>query len=1181
MAVADPLSRVPLSRVGKCVPAFLSAPVCSCRLLLLLCGALVLQASRFPAMALAQTTAKDKSTVQRRALVVADYSGYMDAQKSRESIALGLAESLRLAGYATDLLAAAGPESDWAAAHVARLRSRVANATLLHDARQTQGAGPQVRVVGLAQSPIQYSASQAVALAFEVYTFLVRRRTSYELALFLDYGGLAHYALSSLRQGHALRTTRMAVVATGARLYEASLYGGAAALATEEDVDKSVLEQLSLKHAPSVLVSRDATRLREWLRAATTIPQARLVDSMPFPRAPDEASLIRQANSSPLRLPAPIETWAKTRATELVFWGPLTLAHGLGLFCDAVQRLIVDDAKRKESGQPVRITLSSITLMGDAKTPVQGRVLYGDESAELGETYARERAQGWDEALADDVGVRVRLLTSPHQTSDAAALAYLRSPAAGGGRKMVVFPSAAGRGAERVSLAIAAKDIPVIVANVSELVGLLPAETTRDAQVFYPSSHALMEAMRSSMLAGAGDFVPGSSDKAIEDATLAWTEKFHATGQAAVEERSWEPAGVGVVITHHNRAALLKQALDALHLQDYPRDKTAVLVVDDRSTDPAAYELVDALAAGRGETPAPNFFVKPRWDALLLRRNAFLGRARNLGYQHLLANEISLFGKAGGMRYVVFADDDNYSASSMLRRLVQSAQLTRADAVVCVNDYLMDAERSPMELGLVAGTPPEQDSATGEHATTLLRTEEAALLDAGHARVGDNTPDRVEDVPKATTAKATAGEDDDNATAAVEEGELPPPLKWPKSLGARYVPIGPAGTSGVFRNAFGDANGMWRTDSLRRLGGWPEDEGLSVSDWELYARAHVLGLSVEAVPIPLYWYRTSAGSMARSKEVVTANQLRHRAWLLTSRALAASSLSSSSAPNINAAADDDDDKPLRSIGVPELPFIVSAMQERMAQLDAQAARWERVATDNLALLGSLRTLHCGPNGELAKKRGEGGLTYLKNGGFHAFIPDDDDVNPMAEYQADAWEGYGVGYRRNEDRRGLNVLVDTADGEKMVPSGALLVEPTNIGESAGAIQRAYVGQAAASPLLLAGWALASPALARDAATRADGGSSADFSLYADVLFQDGTHRWAFHIPINAVEAESRWRYVYGILDFGKPIHAVTVVCMLRWRPGWALFDDVTLTTMEDGICGVDPTDMASSLKEETL
>ena len=91
-------------------------------------------------MALAQTTAKDKSTVQRRALVVADYSGYMDAQKSRESIALGLAESLRLAGYATDLLAAAGPESDWAAAHVARLRSRVANATLLHDARQTQTA---------------------------------------------------------------------------------------------------------------------------------------------------------------------------------------------------------------------------------------------------------------------------------------------------------------------------------------------------------------------------------------------------------------------------------------------------------------------------------------------------------------------------------------------------------------------------------------------------------------------------------------------------------------------------------------------------------------------------------------------------------------------------------------------------------------------------------------------------------------------------------------------------------------------------------------------------------------------------------------------------------------------------------------------------------------------------------
>ena len=44
-------------------------------------------------------------------------------------------------------------------------------------------------------------------------------------------------------------------------------------------------------------------------------------------------------------------------------------------------------------------------------------------------------------------------------------------------------------------------------------------------------------------------------------------------------------------------------------------------------------------------------------------------------------------------------------------------------------------------------------------------------------------------------------------------------------------------------------------------------------------------------------------------------------------------------------------------------------------------------------------------------------------------------------------------------------------------------------------------------------------------------------------QDGTHRWAFHIPMDPDSTE--WQHGWAIIDAPKPIHLVTVVTMFRW------------------------------------
>lgn len=79
-----------------------------------------------------------------------------------------------------------------------------------------------------------------------------------------------------------------------------------------------------------------------------------------------------------------------------------------------------------------------------------------------------------------------------------------------------------------------------------------------------------------------------------------------------------------------------------------------------------------------------------------------------------------------------------------------------------------------------------------------------------------------------------------------------------------WLPLGGAAGAGLYRNAYGDANALWKKQAFEKLGGYTTDYGVGHEDWELFADAVLSGLRLELVPQPLYWYRVNPSGMLRS-----------------------------------------------------------------------------------------------------------------------------------------------------------------------------------------------------------------------------------------------------------------------------------------------------------------------------
>ncbi len=254
--------------------------------------------------------------------------------------------------------------------------------------------------------------------------------------------------------------------------------------------------------------------------------------------------------------------------------------------------------------------------------------------------------------------------------------------------------------------------------------------------------------------------------EALAGGGRAWLESLPHGGRAALaRQASAPPVWIGIVIVHHDRPALLGQALDSLARQSRPAD--ALVVVD------AATPGADARAGARDCTRAMGR-PRARWVAAA---SASLGAARALGVGALIQRGAPADG------WVLFMDDDNVAAPDALALFARAAASGGADLWTC--------------------------------------------------------------------------------WAALFQGEAPPPAGADPERASLYAPPGPVpGLLDGPANPAGDANMLMRLAAFRSLGGFDPDPTVAAEDWDLLARAAVLGLAQAVVPRVLVWKRLTPGAMS-------------------------------------------------------------------------------------------------------------------------------------------------------------------------------------------------------------------------------------------------------------------------------------------------------------------------------
>lgn len=122
---------------------------------------------------------------------------------------------------------------------------------------------------------------------------------------------------------------------------------------------------------------------------------------------------------------------------------------------------------------------------------------------------------------------------------------------------------------------------------------------------------------------------------------------------------------VSIILVHHNRPELLKQAIASLEKQTYTNFE--VVLVDDGSTDAAAIAYVDELSW--------KWWEEKGWK-VIREPNRYLGASRNTGVKH-----------ANG-KYVLFMDDDDYAKPHQIETFVKVAMNTKAPVMTSGHDIL-------------------------------------------------------------------------------------------------------------------------------------------------------------------------------------------------------------------------------------------------------------------------------------------------------------------------------------------------------------------------------------------------------------------------------------------------------------------------------------------------------------
>jgi len=147
-----------------------------------------------------------------------------------------------------------------------------------------------------------------------------------------------------------------------------------------------------------------------------------------------------------------------------------------------------------------------------------------------------------------------------------------------------------------------------------------------------------------------------------------------------------------------------------------------------------------------------------------------------------------------------------------------------------------------------------------------------------------------------------------------------------------------------------------------------------------------------------------------------------------------------------------------------------------------------------------------------------------------------DLERGGEAPLKGWDVYETGY-----------LV--AEGEGRNGSRCLTCGSSSTKERRGAVSRLNLDQKRPVPVYVEGWSRAE---------NVSGGSNADYSIYVDCIYDDGTPLWGMNAPFST--GTHGWQKVSFFVTPAKPIKSLSLNLLFRFHSGKVWFDDINMTVL---------------------
>jgi len=495
-----------------------------------------------------------------------------------------------------------------------------------------------ITLVGLHRTGQRYIPRHLQA-SYEVYRYLLRN--DFDVVHLHDYEGAGYYSLIAKDQGRPEMLTKIFVIGLHGPNLWAKAVGNLEQIDKIDDLEMDFMERRCVKLS-DVVVS-PSQYLLKWMGSEGWPVNTRSLCQPNLLPYKDEK--YAQGERGEKKMEA---------IRELVFFGRLETRKGIIAFCDAVDH-ILDNAA--DLGIVVgKGGLEKLIFLGRSAL-VDG--IYGMH-------YVQKRAQRWD--------IPWKVISRMNSTE---ALGFL-----GEGGRLAVMPSRIENSPYTIYECAHAR-IPFIATSVGGIPDLVHHEDHGMA-LFEPGKEALVDKLVRVLREGIAPARPSIDAKENERVWVEWHQMLAEEHRRTVRALESKPAEeerdlpfVSVVMTHFNRGKLVAQAIESVELQDYPKSRYELIVMDDGSTDEQARRDLAAFE--------PSF--RERGWKIVWGENCYLGCARNKAVGH-----------ARG-KYILFMDDDNVAKPHEVRTFVRAMESSNADVLTSFVDFFWGSDKPVPKAG--------------------------------------------------------------------------------------------------------------------------------------------------------------------------------------------------------------------------------------------------------------------------------------------------------------------------------------------------------------------------------------------------------------------------------------------------------------------------------------------------